>query len=125
MRIISISKMPSGHFTAAGGYLDHGDAAALFPVERLSATVHRARDAHLALGRADGDDVVVVRPTGLASSYFLTQRPLTAIEVASLDENVVVRLGASAGLDLDTFELVQIGRSRSMPENHSLLEFSG
>jgi hypothetical protein len=114
--------MSIGHFFDAGGYVDHGDASPLFPVERLAATVHTHRDAERVLAATPGESVLVVRPTGLASSYTLTQRPLTAVEVASLDDEPREHLRA-VGVDLTAYEVVQIGRQSSPSENRSFAEF--
>ena len=115
--------MSVGHFYDAGGYIDHGDATVLFPIEALAGTAHTHRDAELALGDADREAVLVVQPTGLASSYALTQRSLTAIEIESLDAETREALAATAGVDLDRFEYVQIGRSTTPARNRSLAEF--
>lgn len=115
--------MSIGHFFDAGGYLDHGDASVLLPVEELDATVHTHRDAELALGNTASGSVLVVRPTGLASSYALTQRPLTAIEVASLGEDIRAQLEASLDGSLAQFEVIQVGRATSPAKNRSLAEF--
>ena len=94
------------HFFDAGGYLDHGDASVLLPVEKLDATVHTHRDAELALGNTVSESVLAVRPTGLASSYALTQRPLMAIEVASLDEGIRAQLEKPLDGSLVQFEFI-------------------
>jgi len=65
--------MGGKHFFDAGGYLDYGDVAALLPVEELQARVYTHRNAERVLGDAPADSVLAVRPTGLASSYALTQ----------------------------------------------------
>jgi len=115
--------MSTEHFFDAGGYLDHGDASGLLPVEELDATVHIHRDAELALGNTASESVLAVRPTGLASSYALTQRPLTAIEVASLDEGIRAQLESSLDSSLAQFEFIQVGRATSPARNRSLAEF--
>lgn len=68
--------MLNGHFQSAGASIEHGDANVLFPVEELDVTVFQRRDAELVLADADGENVIVIAPTSLASSYFLTQHPL-------------------------------------------------
>ncbi|WP_136689172.1 hypothetical protein [Halorhabdus amylolytica] len=115
--------MSVGHFTDAGGYIDHGDASVLFPVEEIDAVVHTHRDAELALKGASADSVLVVRPTGFASSYALTQRPLTAIEVSALDDELREHLGEGIDSDLSNFELIQVGKAAAPTNNHSLAEF--
>jgi hypothetical protein len=115
--------MSVGHFQDAAGYVDHGDASNLFPVESLSGEVHQHRDAELKLQSIGGERVVVVCPTGLASSYFLTQHPLTAIEIGSLPEPVCSSIAADADIDLSQFEVLQIGRNPSNIQNRSLSEF--
>jgi len=115
--------MSVGHFTDAGGYIDHGDASVLFPVEEIDATVHTYRDAELALKNTAADSVLVVRPTGFASSYALTQRPLTAIEVPSLDDELRELLGEGVDGDLSNFELIQVGKAVAPTKNRSLAEF--
>jgi hypothetical protein len=115
--------MSVGHFYDAGGYIDHGDATVLFPVAAVAGTVHTHRDAELALGDADSEAVLVVRPTGLASSYALTQRPLTAVEIDSLNIETREALTTTAEVDLDRFEYVQIGRSTTPARDRSLVEF--
>lgn len=116
--------MTREHFFDAGGYVDHGDASVLFPVDGLAATIHRHREAQLALEEVDGEEVVVIRPTGLASSYFLTQHPLTAIEISTLSDDLVGTVGDAAGIDLRAFTLVQAGRGRISSEDYSLTEYT-
>ncbi|SFH66977.1 hypothetical protein SAMN04488066_11642 [Halorubrum aquaticum] len=64
--------MLKGHFESAGASIEYGDAGFLFPVDELDATVIQYRDAQLALDDVDGSNVIVVAPTSLATSYFLT-----------------------------------------------------
>lgn len=115
--------MSAGHFYDAGGYVEHGDASTLFPVEALSGEVYQRRDAEIRLQSVEGQKVLVVSPTGLASSYFLTQHPLTAIELGSLPDEVRTSVWANADLDISRFELLQIGRRPSNSQNRSLSEF--
>ena len=115
--------MSVAHFFDAGGYLDYGDAAALLPVEELRARVYTHRDAECALRDAPADSVLAIRPTGLATSYALTQRPLTAIEVASLDDDLRNQISGVVDIDLAQFELIQVGRATAPAQNHSLTEF--
>jgi len=115
--------MSIGHFFDAGGYLDYGDAATLLPVEELQARVYTQRDAERALGDAPADSVLVIRPTGLASSYALTQRPLAAIEVASLDDKHRDQIDVAVDADLAQFEFIQVGRATTPVQNRSLAEF--
>ena len=116
--------MPKGHFESAGASIEYGDASCLFPVDELDATVLRYRDAQLALDDVDGSNVIVVAPTSLATSYFLTQHALTAIRVDSLSTAVRTQIAAALDADLDTFELIQIGKWNSNSANHSLAEFT-
>jgi len=115
--------MSIAHFFDAGGYLDYGDAAALLPVEELRARVYTHRDAECALSDAPADSVLAIRPTGLASSYALTQRPLTAIEVASLDDKLRNQIDGAVDVDLAQFKLIQVGRATTPAQNRSLAEF--
>ncbi|WP_436903528.1 hypothetical protein [Halovenus halobia] len=115
--------MSIGHFYEAGGYVDHGDAKILLPVDELQATVHTHRDAEIALKNVPAKAVLAVRPTGMASSYALTQRPLAAIEINSLPEEPRAQLDHLIKDDLRQFELVQIGRQPHTSQNRSLAEF--
>jgi len=115
--------MSVGHFFDAGGYLDYGDATPLLPVKELQARVHTHRDAECALRDAPADAVLAIRPTGLANSYALTQRPMTAIEVASLDDDLRNQIGGAVDIDLAQFELIQVGRATEPAQNRSLAEF--
>ena len=115
--------MSIGHFFDAGGHLDYGDAATLLPVEELQARVYTHRDAERALKDASAESVLAIRPTGLASSYALTQRPLTAVEVASLDDEFQEQLDRALDPDLAQFELIQLGRATTPAQNRSLAEF--
>jgi len=116
--------MLKGHFESAGASIEYGDASCLFPVDELDATVLQYRDAQLALDDVDGSNVIVVAPTSLATSYFLTQHALTAIRVDRLSTAVRTQIGAALDARLDTFELVQIGKWNSPSANHSLAEFT-
>jgi hypothetical protein len=116
--------MLKGHFESAGASIDYGDAAGLFPVEELDATVLQHRDAQLALAGVDGEDVIVVAPTSLATSYTITQHALTAIPVDSLPPAVQAELNEEIEAPLDAFELIQIGKWTTDSPNHSLAEFT-
>jgi len=116
--------MLQGHFESAGASIEYGAAGCLFPVDELDATVLQYRDAQLALNDVDGSNVIVVSPTSLATSYFLTQHALTAIRVDSLSTAVRDQLANALDARLDTFELVQIGKWNSNSLNHSLAEFT-
>jgi hypothetical protein len=116
--------MSVGHFHDAGGYIDHGDISALFPVKALSAEVHQYRNAELKLQEVKSEKVIAVSPTSLASSYFLTQHPLTAIEVESLPELVRAPITEDEDVDLFRFDILQIGRQPRESQNRSLSEFN-
>jgi hypothetical protein len=116
--------MLKGHFESAGASIEYGAAGCLFPVDELDATVLQYRDAQLALDDVDGPDVIVVAPTSLATSYFLTQHALTAIPVDSLSTAVQTQLATELDDPVDTFELIQIGKWNSTSANHSLAEFT-
>jgi len=116
--------MPKGHFRSAGASIDYGDTAGLFPVDDLDATVLQHRDAQLALDDVDGADVIVIAPTSLATSYFLSQHALTAIPIESLPPAVQKQLGEEVAAPLDTFDLIQIGKWNTDSPNHSLAEFT-
>jgi hypothetical protein len=116
--------MHKGHFTSAGASIDHGDASVLFPVEELDATVFQRRDAELALDDVDSEEVIVIAPTSLASSYFLTQHALTAIPVDELVPTVRSNLADALDTPIEMFELIQIGKWITDSPNHSLAEFT-
>ena len=116
--------MLKGHFESAEASIEYGAAGCLFPVDELDATVLQHRDAQLALDDVDGSNVIVVAPTNLATSYFLTQHALTAIPVDSLSTAVRTQIAAALDARLDTFELIQIGKWNSDSTNHSLVEFT-
>lgn len=116
--------MLKGHFRSARASIEYGDAGCLFPVDELDATVLQYRDAQLALDDVDGSNVIVVAPTSLATSYFLTQHALTAIPVGSLPAAVQTQIADELGGSLDTFEFIQIGKWNSDSPNHSLAEFT-
>jgi len=112
------------HSSNGAVYIDHGDASSLFPVEELSADVHQYRDAEIRLQSVESEKVVVVSPTGLASSYFLTQHPLTAIEIESLPDEVRAPTKHDAEIELTQFDLIQIGQGPTNIRNMSLAEFN-
>jgi hypothetical protein len=116
--------MHKGHFTSAAATIDHGDASILFPVEELDATVLQRRDAELALADSDGEDVVVIAPTSMASSYFITQHALTAIPIDSLSPTVKTQLADSLDVPIEFFELIQVGKWTTDSSNHSLNEYA-
>jgi len=124
MSIYILLIMLKGHFESAGASIEYGDADCLFPVDELDATVRQYRDAQLALDDVDGSNVIVVSPTSLATSYFLTQHALTAILVDSLPTAVRSQIDAALDARIDTFELIQIGKWNSTSANHSLAEFT-
>jgi hypothetical protein len=104
--------------------IDLSAAGCLFPVDELDATVLQYRDAEIALDDADGSNVIIVAPTSLATSYFLTQHALTAIPLASLPTVVHTQIGDVVDAPLDTFDLIQIGKWNRPSTNHSLAEFA-
>lgn len=115
--------MLCGHYYDAGAYVDYGAVTPLFPVDDLNAGVHTHRDAELVLSRVQADRVVAVRPTGLASSYALVQRPLVAIQLSSLKERDWETLAAATDIDLAEYEWLQVGRVTAPAQNHSLAEY--
>lgn len=116
--------MLKGHFHSAGASIDYADARILFPVEALDAEVLQYRDAQIALDGADGADVIIVAPTSLATSYRLTQHPLTAIAVDSLHREMKEQLDEVLEAPLDSFDLIQIGKWHVDSPNHSLAEYT-
>jgi hypothetical protein len=116
--------MLKGHFTSAGASIEHGDVSVLFPVEELDATVLQHRDAELALDDVNGEEVIVIVPTSLASSYFLTQHALTAIPVDDLKPAVRSQLADALDTPIETFEFIQIGKWNTDSPNHSLAEYT-
>jgi hypothetical protein len=116
--------MPKGHFTSAGASIDHGDASVLFPVEALDATVLQRRDAELALADADSEDVIVIVPASMASSYFLTQHALTAITVDDLAPAVRSEFADALDTPIEAFDLIQIGKWTTDSPDHSLSEYT-
>ncbi|WP_135304826.1 hypothetical protein [Haloarcula amylovorans] len=116
--------MLKGHFQSAGASIEHGDTSVLFPVEELDATVLQRRDAELALADADAENVTVIAPTSLASSYFLTQHVLTAIPVDELLPGVRSKLADGLDTAIETFDLIQIGKWVTDSPDHSLAEYT-
>jgi hypothetical protein len=116
--------MLKGHFTSAGASIDHGDATVLFPIDALDATVLQRRDAELALADTDSEDVIIVAPTSLASSYFLTQHALTAIAVDDLAPAVRSDLADVLDTPIEAFDLIQIGKWTTDSPDHSLSEYT-
>jgi hypothetical protein len=116
--------MLNGHFRSAEGRVEYGEADVLFPVEDLDATVRTHRDAELALGDADGADVIIVAPTSLATSYALTRHALAAIRVDSLPTDVRTHLDGVLDAPIETFDLIQIGKWNQDSPNRSLSEFT-
>lgn len=116
--------MHNKNFTSARVSIDHGDANVLFPVEELDATVFQRRDAELVLDDVNSEEVIVIAPTSLASSYFLTQHTLTAIPVDELAPTVRSNLADALDTPIEMFELIQIGKWITDSPNHSLAEFT-
>jgi hypothetical protein len=116
--------MLEGHFESAGASIEYGDAGVLFPVEELDAAVLQRRDAELALADADGENVIVITPTNLASSYFLTQHTLTAIPIEELTPAVRIKLADTLDAPIATFELIQVGKWVTDSLDHSLAEYT-
>jgi len=116
--------MRKGHFKSAGASIDHGAASMLFPTADLDAKVLQHRDAELVLGDTESADVIVITPTSMASSYFLTQHPLTAIPVNELSDSVRSQLSETLDAPLDSFEFIQIGKWITDSPNRSLNEYA-
>ncbi|SEW00795.1 hypothetical protein [Halobacterium jilantaiense] len=116
--------MLKGHFGSAGASIEYGAAGCLFPIDELDATILQYRDAQFALDDIDGANVIVIAPTSLATSYFLTQHALTAIPIDSLPTTIQTQIADELDAPLDTFGLIQIGKWNSDSSNHSLTEFT-
>ncbi|MGM0389626.1 MAG: hypothetical protein ACQEP0_14165 [Natrinema limicola] len=116
--------MLNGHFESSGASIDYGAASCLFPVDELDASVLQYRDAQLALDDVNGSAVIVVTPSSLPTSFFLTQHPLTAIPVDSLSAVVQTQLAEEIDGTLDVFEYIQIGKWNNTNPNYSLAEFT-
>ena len=116
--------MSEGHFGSAGTSIKYGDASVLFPVDDLDATVQQYRDAQRTLADTDGSDVIVIAPTSLATSYRLTQHPLTAIPVGSLAPETREQVAGTLDAPVETFEVIQIGKWTADSPNRSLAEFT-
>lgn len=116
--------MLKGHFGSAGASIEFGAADYLFPVEELDATVHQYRAAQLVLDDVDGASVILVAPTSLATSHFLTDHALTAIPIESLPAAIQARIADTIDAPIETFEIIQIGKWNSSSSNHSLAEFA-
>lgn len=115
--------MNTGHFYSAGAYIDHGDASVLLPVDSLTVDVMKYRDAELKLEDVQNDEVVAVSPTGFASSYSLTQHPLSVVKISDLSPDIRETLDERVDIDLDSYQYIQIGRGSTQSENHSLREY--
>jgi len=116
--------MHKGHFKSTEAKINHGAASMLFPIGDLDATALQHRDAELALSNTDTADVIVINPTSMASSYFLTQHPLTAIPVNELSPSVRSQLSKKLDRPLNSFEFIQIGKWITDSSNHSLDEYA-
>jgi hypothetical protein len=116
--------MHKGHFTSGAATIDHGDANILFPVEELNGTVLQRRDAELALADSDGEDVVVIAPTSMASSYYLTQHALNAIPIDGLSATVKAQLAGYLDGAIESYDLIQVGKWTNDSPNHSLTEYA-
>ena len=100
--------------------IQHDAAASLFPLGQLEGTIHRYRDAQLKRESANASQIVTVGPTGLASSYFLAQHPLSLIELGTLSPKQRDELSTGTELDLAEFKFIQVGRGDIQSQNHSL-----
>lgn len=116
--------MAGPDYGSAPTTVDHGAASGLFPVKELETAAFQYRDAEVVLRRADGDEVIVVAPTGFASAMFLGRHTLTVIPIADLPVRIRSELNAVLEDPLETFEFVQIGDRPSDSPNHSLTEFA-
>ncbi|MDB2283256.1 hypothetical protein PM030_15405 [Halorubrum ezzemoulense] len=116
--------MSKEHFYSAEAAIEYGAAVCLFPVDELDATVLQHRDAQLALDAVGSEAVIVVSPTSLATGYKLGSHPVTAIRVDSLPADITATLDAAVEDDIETFDLIQIGRWNHSSPNHSLAEFT-
>ena len=116
--------MSKGHFQSAGVSIEHGDASVLFPIDKIDATVFQHRDAELALADVDGENVIIITPTSLASSYFLTQHTLTAIRIDTLAPAVRSELATALDAPIETFEIIQIGKWITSSLDHSIAEYT-
>lgn len=98
--------MPQGYHRADGS-IGLGDTSILFPVDGLAATVEFDEDAITRL--RDADQILVVGPRSLASSYFLSNHRFTAIDIDSLPLGVRTEL-EQAKPDLDAYDAIRIGK---------------
>jgi hypothetical protein len=115
--------MSEGHFFSAGGYIEHGDASVLFPLDELRASVHQHSAAASHLQSVDSEDVLAIAPTSLASSYFLFAHPLTTIDIDTLSREIRTRISEQADIKLAEFDVIQIGRGAPEATNERLPEW--
>ncbi|TKX72399.1 hypothetical protein [Halorubrum sp. GN11GM_10-3_MGM] len=116
--------MPSKHYYSAGESVEYGTATCLFPIDELEATVLQYRDAQLALSAVDGEAVIAISPTNLATAYKLGGHPVTAIRVDSLPADISATLDRAMDDGIEAFDLIQVGKRNQSIPNHSLTEFT-
>lgn len=103
--------------------IPHDAAKPLFPVEERSGAIVQHRPAALRLAEVPAETVARVTPTGFASSVFLTQHPLTAIEVDRLGGRTRRSVEDRAALSLADVEYIRVGSARARPADRALTEF--
>lgn len=107
----------------SGPRISHDAAKPLLPVEERLGAIAQHRPAAIQLAEASTDAVARVTPTGFASSVFLAQHPLTAIEVDGLGSSTRQSVEDRAELSLEEIEYIRVGSARARPADRALTEF--
>lgn len=104
-------------------FVDHRAVSWLFPLEEQpTEAVVQGRDAVRLVEERPTTDFIGIRPSGLASSYDLRQRPLTAIRLSALPAERRERIeGLVASPPADG--LLLFGSVDRVSPDHSLAEY--
>jgi hypothetical protein len=106
-----------------GPQIPHDAARPLLPVDEHPGAITQHRPAALQLTDAPAARIARVVPTGFASSVFLTQHPLTSVEIEALHSATRQAIEDRADVDLGGVEYVQLGEAQRRPDDRSLTEF--
>lgn len=116
--------MPEKHSSGSGVSITYGQLPELDESESQDLEVLSRRDAQLKLESISAEDVITVRATSFSSGMALGSTPLNLLVIETLPSDIRESLSAEAGIDVDDYEVIQIGRADREYPDRSLSEYS-
>ena len=116
--------MPEKHKPSSGASITYGQLPKLEESDSQDVKVLKRRDAQLKLEYIPTEDVIRVRATSFSSGMALGSAPLTLLVIETLSSDIRESLSAEAEIDVDDYEVIQIGSADRDYTDRSLSEYS-